>query len=268
VICVGGSSTFGDGLSRDEETYPWQLERLLAARFPDVQIEVLNAGCRRTRRTRGCGCSSAASSPRPGPRDHGLRNNDALHVIFGLPDAEYGKRLEAEARDGPTLVRRLGGLLRRSLLVNGLIANIPARDSKMPRVSPAEYRENLRGARARPRARLRAFDPHRARDGLHVGTPYLKPYYDAGASLAAETGAAAADPGPLLRQHASDALFLDFIHPTARGNALIAARLRDDHRARATRRGDRARPGRTADRRGSGPAPAATFPLTVRGAAP
>lgn len=44
VYCLGSSTTFGWGASSDETTYPAQLERILKERFPDRQIDVINAG--------------------------------------------------------------------------------------------------------------------------------------------------------------------------------------------------------------------------------
>jgi lysophospholipase L1-like esterase len=44
IACLGASTTFCGEVSSDEKTWPAQLERLLCARFPDVPIEVVNAG--------------------------------------------------------------------------------------------------------------------------------------------------------------------------------------------------------------------------------
>lgn len=43
IIALGGSSTFGFH-NADTETYPYLLQRLLRARYPDRNIEVINAG--------------------------------------------------------------------------------------------------------------------------------------------------------------------------------------------------------------------------------
>ena len=219
-----GSSTFGDGLARDEETYPRQLEQLLAGRYPDVNVEVLNAGVSAYTSYQGVRYLERRLIPL-GPdlvvMDFG--NNDALQVIFGAADAAHGKRLEEDAKHGPTLARRAGGLLRKSLIVNGVLAGLPAGRAVTPRVSPDEYRTNVR--RALELGRANGFGLlvlyERATDfaSLH---PYLQHYYDANTALAAETGLVTADPGPLMAQNANDALFLDFIHPTAHGNALVA----------------------------------------------
>jgi len=44
VYCLGSSTTFGWGASRDETAYPAQLERILKERRGDLQVEVINAG--------------------------------------------------------------------------------------------------------------------------------------------------------------------------------------------------------------------------------
>lgn len=43
VLCLGDSITFGDKLD-EEDSFPAVLERLLQARWPDADVEVLNAG--------------------------------------------------------------------------------------------------------------------------------------------------------------------------------------------------------------------------------
>jgi lysophospholipase L1-like esterase len=43
IVCLGDSFTFGQGVG-DDEAFPAQLERLLAARFPGTDVQVLNAG--------------------------------------------------------------------------------------------------------------------------------------------------------------------------------------------------------------------------------
>lgn len=44
IVCVGGSSTYGHGPSSDATTWPMQLDAMLDAAYPDVLIEVINAG--------------------------------------------------------------------------------------------------------------------------------------------------------------------------------------------------------------------------------
>ena len=44
VYCLGSSTTFGWGASSDEATFPAQLEQILKERFPERQIDVVNAG--------------------------------------------------------------------------------------------------------------------------------------------------------------------------------------------------------------------------------
>ncbi len=43
IACLGDSVTYGTGVAL-EDTFPKQLEKLLAERFPELRIEVLNAG--------------------------------------------------------------------------------------------------------------------------------------------------------------------------------------------------------------------------------
>lgn len=44
VLCVGGSSTYGAGVSSDEHTWPVQLEGVLASATEDGRFEVINLG--------------------------------------------------------------------------------------------------------------------------------------------------------------------------------------------------------------------------------
>jgi lysophospholipase L1-like esterase len=44
IVCVGGSSTYGHGPSSNEHTWPMQLDAMLDEAYPDVLIEVINAG--------------------------------------------------------------------------------------------------------------------------------------------------------------------------------------------------------------------------------
>ncbi len=44
ILCVGGSTTYGTGATRDEKTYPAQLERLLNASGDGRKFEVVNCG--------------------------------------------------------------------------------------------------------------------------------------------------------------------------------------------------------------------------------
>ncbi len=47
ALCLGGSTTFGYTIAHGRETYPAQLERLLAEAWPTVSISVWNAGVNR-----------------------------------------------------------------------------------------------------------------------------------------------------------------------------------------------------------------------------
>lgn len=44
IICLGGSSTMGNGISDDAHTWPAQLQKLLREKYPKREIEVINAG--------------------------------------------------------------------------------------------------------------------------------------------------------------------------------------------------------------------------------
>jgi len=44
IIAFGSSSTYGTGASAPDKSYPSRLAKLLAARFPNIQINVLNRG--------------------------------------------------------------------------------------------------------------------------------------------------------------------------------------------------------------------------------
>jgi lysophospholipase L1-like esterase len=44
IVALGSSSTFGTGATSPDHAYPAQLASILQKRFPDVRIEVINAG--------------------------------------------------------------------------------------------------------------------------------------------------------------------------------------------------------------------------------
>ncbi|MBL7196781.1 MAG: tetratricopeptide repeat protein [Candidatus Omnitrophica bacterium] len=44
ILCLGDSFTFGVGASKAEESYPWQLERLLNENYKNKRLEVINLG--------------------------------------------------------------------------------------------------------------------------------------------------------------------------------------------------------------------------------
>jgi lysophospholipase L1-like esterase len=45
ILCVGGSSTYGDGCTSDATTWPARLQAHLADAVAPLEVEVLNAGC-------------------------------------------------------------------------------------------------------------------------------------------------------------------------------------------------------------------------------
>ncbi len=45
IVCFGDSITFGTGAEKPQrQGYPWQLQKMLTLRHPDIAIEVVNAG--------------------------------------------------------------------------------------------------------------------------------------------------------------------------------------------------------------------------------
>ena len=44
IVALGSSSTFGTGASQPENTYPSRLAALLAQRFPELKVRVINRG--------------------------------------------------------------------------------------------------------------------------------------------------------------------------------------------------------------------------------
>lgn len=78
ILAVGDSATFGFGVSADE-TWPKQLERRLAARFPDRPVEVINAG------TPGWETAHGAAFLENGGLDEW--QPDLVLVSFGFNDA-------------------------------------------------------------------------------------------------------------------------------------------------------------------------------------
>jgi hypothetical protein len=44
IVCMGGSTTYGFGVTSPDSSYPSLLQKVLERKYPDKKIEVINAG--------------------------------------------------------------------------------------------------------------------------------------------------------------------------------------------------------------------------------
>ena len=224
IACFGDSITFGFGVG-DEETYSHLLGRLLA----DRGVDVLDAGV-----TGFTSHQVLGWLRRLAPEIQA----DVVTILVGWNDAnhrpmtdrEYEGRLRAaQAVEGPL------GRLRLYAVLQGLYSRargVRARTARSTeRVPPDQYRENLLAAAALCRARgitpVFVALPHRKL----AGEPRARtPYASLLADLARESGTPLLDVGDLglattLDDNSAD--FVDALHLSPAGNALMARRLAD-----------------------------------------
>jgi lysophospholipase L1-like esterase len=224
IACFGDSITFGFGVG-DEETYSRALGRLLAPR----DVEVLNAG------VTGFTSHQVLGWLRRIAPETGL---DVVTVLVGwndqnrrpLTDRDYERRLRAaRAVEGPLDRLRLYAAMR--ALYARLGSGRETRAGSVERVPPDHYRENLRAivSLCRERGITPVFValPHRKRAGELVARA---PYESILGEVARESGVPLLDVGELglatrLDDNSED--FVDALHLSAAGNALMARRLAD-----------------------------------------
>jgi lysophospholipase L1-like esterase len=221
IACFGDSITFGFGVG-DEETYSHQLGRLLA----DRGVEVLNAGVTGFTSHQVLGWLRRLA---PAIRV------DMVTVLVGWNDQNRRPLTDREYEDRLRATRALEGTLdhlRLYTAMQGLYRRMRGAGRGGPvveRVPPDQYRENLLGmvALCRSRGITPAFValPHRRQAGdALVRTPYASLLAD----VARETGSPLLDVGDLgldtpLSDNAAD--FIDPLHLSPEGNALLARRL-------------------------------------------
>ncbi|GAB4296900.1 MAG: hypothetical protein Kow0090_12100 [Myxococcota bacterium] len=230
IICLGASSTFGDGLAKTEDTYPYQLERLLNTRFPNNRFEVINAGVSAYSSFQGViYLETKLLKFKPdivifnfGNND----NNDALLSIGRKSDAEHfaEKQRLRETRSAP--LAKIFELSRKSRILTGLrkwrLESQKGSES-IPRVSPEEYRQNLEKLIAL--GKKHNFTPvimKEITNDFESNSPFLKRFYEVADELAKEKGVAVVDNQKIFKENKNKQLFIDFVHPTGLGNKLIA----------------------------------------------
>jgi lysophospholipase L1-like esterase len=244
VIAVGNSSTFGWGVS-DAETYPAQLETLLAAAFPGRRVEVMNAGIPGFSSFQGRRLIADELLP---------LSSDYVILSFGFNDSrlaassdsafarERARPIARLARAAGRLetYRRLAGVIRGAR--SGDRLSPAAEERTGPRVPVAEYAANMRAMIAAVRAAS-------ARPIL-LAMAIPQEYRDALVAVARETSAPILETRPYLLARVEDAdlrarradafarhadawrgvppgiwrspAYADATHPSGLGHALIA----------------------------------------------
>lgn len=217
--CFGDSITFGYDVG-DRETYASFLGRELPG------VDVLNAG------VNGYSSHQAlerlrqlAAVVRPDVATFLVGWND--RVERPVDDRTYARRIRmAMAVDGPLGHLRLFDALKRSYI--RVLRREEGSGAFVPRVSPAQYRENLYAIVALCRARAVAPVfielPHR-----HPATArdLASPYPGILREVAAEAGVRFVELGPLSLAAEEDnaAYFVDPLHLSPKGHALLTRRL-------------------------------------------
>jgi lysophospholipase L1-like esterase len=233
VLAVGDSCTFGSGAGQ-ADTYPAQLQRVLAAALPDLRFEVVNAGVpgfTSYQALRYLELEGFALEPDVVVFSSAV--NDASPATAGakrrfgrgrlLTDREYRQALRA-----PQL--GIARLLQRAGFLPGGVAAGSAPDGLKRRVPLAEYEEHLRRFAALSLAReivpvvvawplLEQLEPT---PPTEVGEAVQR-YQQAAARAAAEADAGFVDLlGPLSGR---GELFVDVVHLGPRGYRVVAERI-------------------------------------------
>jgi len=162
VLCLGSSSTWGDGVSNDE-TYARVLAKKLSEKRPDVTFTVINAGLP------GYSTQQSLLLERELLAAHAF---DAVVIDNLVCDMELAARQDKEYRrpDSFAWLYRLVGRSTTYRFLRGALlgrdrAGPPPRESLVSRVSLDDYRRNLRDMVQEARA-------HKARVVMVVPLPY------------------------------------------------------------------------------------------------
>jgi lysophospholipase L1-like esterase len=218
IVCLGGSTTWGDGVS-DEETYPAQLENTLNRNHRGFVYSVINLGLPGTTSYWGAKKSMFVAD-RLGPRVAILGYgglNDSLKVHFR--DSTYGYFSSPH-------------LFLRSFYVYRLVEHTYYRyglyPSAMSRVTPAEYRENcleiyghFRGEGV-PVAFLGEWSPRYREDEYGISSIDFERLRTEQRALAEELGIPLIDPQDCFRGRIEESFLSDMAHWSATGCRRIA----------------------------------------------
>lgn len=237
VLCLGTSSTWGHGI--DESTgldYPTQVERLLRER--GLTVEVINAGIRASNSTRARYFFEEHLLPafEPDIVTASFFLNESTHISqFDEPAFfERAQRqdfentfltrhaLRAEIGRGAQRFATLSRIVREekrdaTTVWHELAGDVP---------TPADrFAQNMR--RLVDLGRTHHFAVVLMKEPLRGDPPWLwKPEFHAAIdAIGAQTRSAVVDPTPALNAAGGRTLFLDLVHPTAEGHAIVAREL-------------------------------------------
>lgn len=224
VVCMGDSTTFGHGIS-EADSFPRRLEALLRRAYPQRPCQVINAGVP--------GYSSYQGLDLFGEKCRALQP-DLVVVGYFYSDLINDVAADQDRLTSPAWVRSLQKILyqselyllfRRELLTRH--PHLPGSGSLVPRVSLDQYRANLRELAREVRQGGGEVMFLNLPYGSAAPPPALVPYRQALWDTAVELNAPCIDLDQYFIDHIAqwDQLFLDPIHPSSRGHALIAGQL-------------------------------------------
>ncbi len=225
IVCVGGSSCFGEAIEAIGATYPASLEALLA-RNDGTAFEVVNAGVpgyssyQMLRRLRS---DLTRLAPDVVVVSHAYE--DGNRALF-LPDRELSASYQKRESS------RLYGLMRR-LNRSSLWRSIAGRaevgasasivDSSAVRVSVDRFESNLLALDALADSlQFELLYVLEAQHDFHSPDPERAPYHSATRSVARQTGRALVDMLAVFRRHRHDLLFRGAVQQSERGASLMA----------------------------------------------
>jgi len=218
VLVMGDSSIFGHGVQLDE-TFVKQLQQRLRKAYPNMTIRVVNGGV--------SGYSSFQGrifyqeiAPKVQPDLVIL----AYYFSDFVPDVMPDRLRVAPGTAKSDLMRALSRsnlyqFLRDWMLSQKLESWGSGKEGSVARVGPEEYRDNLAALiEASPKAMLLLLDP--------LASPVpdnQKPYREAAHALARERRIPIVDMHePFAKHSPRDELFLDDVHPTPKGDGIVA----------------------------------------------
>ena len=225
VVCVGGSSCFGEAIDAPSATYPGELERLLS-RNDEFDFEVLNAGVpgytsyQTLKRMRA---ELEKLSPDLVVVSHAQEDGSPAR---SFPDHELSARLDTRWR---SILHRFARGVRRSELWRaigrgielGAKASLP--DSTHARVPLDRFESNLLAldslADSLDFELLYVVEPQH---DFHSTKPERSAYHEATRNVAKETERGLVDMLAVFRRHRHDLLFRGAVQQSERGASLMA----------------------------------------------
>ena len=225
VICMGGSTTFGDGLAQLEDTYPFKLGRKLRAACENDSIEVINTGVPAATSEQNLHFLVQVLRFSPDVIIGSFGNNDITGAVGPGIDRELFERQERVERYGPPLLERAAERLVRLRLAGGaarwLEKHLPRPRYRVP---PDRYGEII-GEFSDAAGRfgfefLLLLEPRE--DYALTGSTVLSDYYDIARSSGRDGLAVLVDPGPCFAARRGEKLFVDKEHPSGKGNDCVA----------------------------------------------